>query len=312
MGFSLEMGDTKASAPHQQQQQQQQQGSRFYGQIIRYKGERPVVSHPGLSPIALALGMDELYGGDVWRGTVIEIFAMIIFMVVHCAIVSKCVKQYPPPAYDTNLYIGGGHFLLMGFYIICFAAPSGGHMNPLITWATVTTGHTPVMRGLLYTAAQSVGGFVGALVFDRISPNGLKLAACSIGEMGPKDAFLAETFFSIALLVVAYGIAFDARQGQLFGPILAPLFISATLGLLIWSSGGLAMGYTGAGMNPIMCWAPNVVVGGAAMDNQWVYWAGPAVGALMHAVVYVTIPPHHKAMYEELGDKVEWQDCSGI
>ena len=280
-------------------------GSKFYGQIIRYKGERPLTKEVvGLSKTVLALGADELYYGDVWRGTFIEGFAMLVFMVVHCAIVSKSVTQYPPPSNDTNLYIGGGHFLLLGFYIICFAAPSGGHINPMITWATAATGHTPVMRALLYTAAQAIGGILGAHVFDRISSVGLAKAACSIGKMAPQDAFLAEIFFSTAMLVVAYGIAFDARQGQLFGPILAPLFISATLGLLIWCSGGLTEGYTGAGMNPIMCWAPNAVLGGGAMDHQWVYWAGPAVAALLHAMVYLAIPPHHKAMYEN-GDKSE-------
>jgi len=281
----------------------QSSGSKFYGQIVRYKGERPVVYTTGLSRTALALGVDELYGGDVWRGTLIEIFAMMVFMVVHCAIISKSVTQYPPPGSDTNLYIGIGHFFLLGFFIICFAAPSGGHINPLITWATVTTGHTPVMRGLLYTTAQAIGGILGALIFDRFTHRGahegLQKAVCSIGEMPAGDAFVAEIFFSIALLVVAYGIAFDARQGQIFGPILAPLFISAMLGLLIWCSGGLAKGYTGAGMNPIMCWAPNIVVGGAAMDHQWVYWLGPLVASLMHAAVYLTLPPHHKALYDD-------------
>ena len=288
---TLEAGADKVGSPW---------GSKFYGQIIRYKGERPPTKRVvGLSKVAFALGADELYVGDVWRGTLIEGFAMLVFMVVHCAIVSKSVAQYPPPAHDTGLYIGAGHFLLLGFYIICFAAPSGGHINPLITWATAATGHTPVARALLYTAAQAVGGILGAHVFERISPVGLARAACSIGDMAPTDAFLAEIFFSTALLVVAYGIAFDARQGQLFGPILAPLFISAMLGLLIWCSGGLVKGYTGAGMNPIMCWAPNAVVGGdAMMEHQWVYWAGPAVAALLHAVVYLALPPHHKAMYE--------------
>ena len=279
----------------------QSTGSKFYGQIVRYKGQRPVVRAAGLSRTALALGVDELYGGDVWRGTLIETFAMTVFMVVHCAIVSKCVVQYPPPAADTNLYIGLGHFFLLGFYIICFAAPSGGHINSLITWATVCTGHTPVVRGLMYTAAQATGGILGALIFDRISSESLRLAACSIGDMAATDAFVAEIFFSIALLVVAYGIAFDARQGQIFGPVLAPLFISATVGLLIWCTGGLAKGYTGAGMNPIMCFGPNAVIGGSAMNHQWVYWLGPLVAAVMHAAVYLTVPPHHKHMYEETG-----------
>jgi glycerol uptake facilitator-like aquaporin len=55
---------------------------------------------------------------------------------------------------DVNLYIGVGHFFLLSFFILSFAAASGGHLNPLITWSTCLTGHTPVARTLMYTTAQ--------------------------------------------------------------------------------------------------------------------------------------------------------------
>lgn len=278
-------------------------GSRFYGALVRYHTHRDTAapSREQFSRAAVALGIDELYSGDVYRGTLIEFFATTIFMVVHCGIVAHAVEAYPPPAKDPGLYIGIGHFLLLGFFILCFAAPSGGHMNPLITWATATTGHTPIARALLYTAAQTAGAALGAVVFKAASPGRLALAACHTGALEAGGAFVAETFFSIALLCVAYGTAFDARQGQVFGPILAPFFISAQLGLLIWASGGLAPGYTGAGMNPALCWAPNVVAGGAAdVSPQWVYWLGPFVASVIHAVVYLALPPHHKDLYDAM------------
>jgi glycerol uptake facilitator-like aquaporin len=65
------------------------------------------------------------------------------------------------------------------------------------------------------------------------------------GELSPWRAFLAEVIFSMAMLQVAYGVAFDARQRKIFGPIMAPFIIGATVALLIWASAELVEGYTG-------------------------------------------------------------------
>ena len=133
----------------------------------------------------------------------------------------------------------------MSIFIISFAAPSGGHLNPLISWATCMTGHTTAVRAAFYTCAQVLGSLLGAAAFNAFSPGNIGIATCSPGELNVKATFLAEVFFSVAMLIPAYGIAFDARQGQLFGPILAPIFIGVMIGFLIWASAGLAAGYTG-------------------------------------------------------------------
>ena len=101
-------------------------GSRFYGALVRYHKHRPAPAPArNFSRAAVALGVDELYSGDVYRGSIIEFFATTIFMVVHCGICAHAVEAYPPPGKDPGLYIGFGHFLLLGFFILCFAAPSG-------------------------------------------------------------------------------------------------------------------------------------------------------------------------------------------
>ena len=47
----------------------------------------------------------------------------------------------------------------------------------------------------------------------------------------------------------------DPRQAELFGPVIGPFMVGATLGLVSFASAGVIPGYTGAGMNPARCLA---------------------------------------------------------
>jgi len=126
------------------------------------------------------------------------------------------------------------------------------------------------------------------------------LAGCALGpEMTAHRQLMLEFCFSTFLLSVAYGVAFDARQSRVFGPILAPLCISATIGTCISASGSIAPESTGAMMNPARCFGPALVMGGSNWDHHWVFWIGPFAAAAVNAVVYYIAPPHHKSLYDE-------------
>lgn len=66
---------------------------------------------------------------------------------------------------------------------------------------------------------------------------------------------LNEICSSFVLLFLAYGVGLDPRQALLFGPRLGPLLVGMSLGLVSFSSSGMAPGYTGAQMNPARCFA---------------------------------------------------------
>jgi len=162
------------------------------------------------------------------------------------------------------------------------------------------TGHTSVYRALLYVCAQTAGSAAAAtwmrssLGWDGIT--GSDLAACTKGSLSDGRAFGAEVMFSFALLFVAYGVAFDSRQGQLFGPIVAPLLIGVTLGLLIFSAGGISPPTATSppftpGMNWAMCTGPAFAT--EFEGHEWIYVVGPIVAAGMVAVCFILVPPHH-------------------
>jgi glycerol uptake facilitator-like aquaporin len=252
------------------------------------------------------LGVKELCLPSMWKACLIEAFGMGVFTYAHVAIVSAGLTYSYPP-----LLIGIFHGFLLALFILQFAASSGAHFNSLITFATVTTGHTPFFRGLFYIPSQILGAFIGALCM-KASINKevgitLRLASCNLGDLDVGQGLMIEVFFSFLILFASYGIAFNARQRGIYGPVFVPLFIGLVLCLVIFSSASLAPPpFTGAGANPSLCFGCTAALSlyeeigrTLAFENHWVYWVGPGIAAIIHAILYLVAPPHHHVLYEE-------------
>lgn len=130
-----------------------------------------------------------------------------------------------------------------------------------------------------------------ALGWEGVSPH--RMAMCSFGSLTTTGAFVSEFMFTFALLFIAYGIAFEPRQGALFGPIAAPLFIGSMLGLILFASAGNSTlpGYA-PGMNWAICVGPEVAMG-ASTPGFHVYFTGPLLASFLHALLFIGAPPHH-------------------
>jgi hypothetical protein len=53
-------------------------------------------------------------------------------------------------SYGTNqigAYVGISNIVLLSLFIYATAAPTGGHINPMITWTTIWCGLCPLARG---------------------------------------------------------------------------------------------------------------------------------------------------------------------
>ena len=180
---------------------------------------------------------------------------------------------------------------------MAIAPGSGGHINPLITFATMVCGLTGFSRGILYLTGQTVGAALAGGILRGIF--GLKRAAefkgggCirDPGTVTAQQALLLETVSSFALLILAFGLALDPRQRELFGPIGGPLAVGSSLGLVSFASAGLVPGYTGASMNPGRCFA--FAIARRSFDDQWIWWIGPFCGAWLQAIIYRIAPPYH-------------------
>lgn len=87
-----------------------------------------------------------------------------------------------------------------------------------------------------------------------------------------------EIVMTFGLVYTVYATAVDPNKGKV--GIIAPIAIGFIVGANILAGGP----FTGASMNPAVSFGPALV--GWSWADQWVYWAGPLIGAGLAGVVY--------------------------
>ncbi|HEX9615657.1 MAG TPA: MIP/aquaporin family protein [Bacteroidota bacterium] len=175
------------------------------------------------------------------------------------------------------------HGLVLAVMITATAAISGGHVNPAVTLGALSAGKIDVKNALGYIVAQCLGGLVAAYVLLMAVPSDA-LHAVNFGTpaLGPNisvvQGLVAEIVLTFFLMFAVYGTAMDRRAPKMGG-----LFIGLTVTLDILVGGPI----TGAAMNPARHLGPALV--GGSMDNLWLYWVGPIIGAVLAALVYKNV-----------------------
>ena len=164
------------------------------------------------------------------------------------------------------------HGLAFGLLVFAMGGISGGHLNPVLTFAVVITRRMTVTRGLLYLAAQLLGAVVGAVLLKLALPAGVSVAL-GVPALGPKvtgeAALVVEGVLAFSLVAV-----FMASVGKGSAPVVVGLM--TTLGRLF----GTAL--TGAPMNPALAFGVGVAAG--VWTSHWVWWVGPLLGSALAAL----------------------------
>ena len=192
-----------------------------------------------------------------------------------------------------NLGIGFvGVALAFGLTVLTMAFAighiSGCHLNPAISIGLVTARRFPASELPAYIVAQVLGAIAGSGVLYLIasgkpgfsltggfasngyadhSPGGYSLLAC----------FVAEALLTAFFLLVILG-ATDERAPKGFAPI------AIGLGLTLIHLIGIPV--TNLSVNPARSTGPAVFVGGWALQQLWLFWVAPIVGAAIAGVVY--------------------------
>jgi len=160
------------------------------------------------------------------------------------------------------------------------------------------TGHTSVYRGLSYILSQVVGATLGSCLMRFMNDTHADAQAeidditglCSRGDVGIMPAFVAEVMCFYILVNIAYGVAIDPRQGKLFGPIVAPMFVSCVPPTIGYSVSRLGNGF-GPGMNWANCIGSSVAAGHFSLD-LFLYPVAHTLAACAATYLYMVHPPH--------------------
>jgi len=168
---------------------------------------------------------------------------------------------------------------------------SGCHLNPAVSVGLVVGKRFPISELWAYVIAQVAGAIVAAAVLYLIasgkpgfdlaagfasngyaahSPGGYSLAACLISEV----------VLTFMFLMIILG-ATDRRAPQGFAPI------AIGFGLTLIHLIGIPV--TNLSVNPARSTGPALFVGGWAIEQLWLFWVAPILGAAMAGIAYQII-----------------------
>lgn len=193
----------------------------------------------------------------------------------------------------TLVVIGGGAGIASGNDIVAVALAnglaigvmvsnlghiSGGHFNPAITLGFVLARRITAPLAAVYWVAQLAGAVAGALILRAIFPGeaGLGSVPHAAGVTEWK-ALLVEAVLTFFLVWTVWATAVDPRGA--FKSV-AGLAIGLAITMDVFVGGPV----TGAAMNPGRAFGPELVQN--SWGEAWVYYLGPAVGAVVAALLY--------------------------
>jgi aquaporin Z len=170
---------------------------------------------------------------------------------------------------------------------------SGGHLNPAVSVGLMLSQRFPAREVPGYMAAQVLGAILGAGVLYLIAsgragfvPGGF--ASNGYGEHSPGGysllaGFCAEVVFTGMFMFIILGVT-DSRAPQGF----APLTIGLAVALINWA--GIPV--TNLSINPARSAGTAVFADGWALQQLWLFWVAPILGAAIAGVVYPFIAGH--------------------
>ena len=168
---------------------------------------------------------------------------------------------------------------------------SGGHFNPAVSIGLWAAGRFPANRLLPYAAAQVLGGAAGAGVLYLIASGGPGFslaggfasngyAAHSPGGYTMAAALVCEVVMTAMFLVIILGTTHDR----------APVgFAGLAIGLGLTLIHLISIPVTNTSVNPARSTATALVAGGWAIQQLWLFWLAPLVGAAAAGLLHRTL-----------------------
>jgi len=165
---------------------------------------------------------------------------------------------------------------------------SGAHFNPAVTIGLYAGGRFPIRDVVPYILAQVLGGIAGAAILYVIATGhaGFDMAGGfasngygdhSPGHYGLMACAVSEVVMTFGFLFVILGSTHgSAPKG--FAPI--------AIGLCLTLIHLISIPITNTSVNPARSLGPALFEGGWAIQQLWLFWTAPFVGAILAGVVY--------------------------
>ncbi|MHB8255326.1 MAG: MIP/aquaporin family protein [Acidiferrobacter sp.] len=212
---------------------------------------------------------DFLESSHEWRRLFSEAWGTFLLVVVAAG--SVVVGAWSHGAISLSMMVIAPGLMVMAI-IYFMGAVGGAHLNPAVTLAFAVRRNFPWKRVPGYIIAQFVGGTAAAL-FLRAMFGTVGLLGATVPGKGISDfkALFMEVLLTTGLVSVILGTASGARN---IGSNAA-----LAVGGYIALAGLWAAPISGASMNPVRSFAPDLVRGN--LSTCWIYIVGPLIGAMI-------------------------------
>ena len=168
---------------------------------------------------------------------------------------------------------------------------SGCHLNPAVTVGLVVGGRFKSSEAIPYMIAQVIGAVVAAALLYLIASGkaGFDLAGGlasngyaehSPGGYSLVSGFVTEVVMTFMFLMIILGST-DERAPAGFAPI--------AIGLALTLIHLISIPVTNTSVNPARSTGPALIVGSWALDQLWLFWVAPLIGAALGGVGYRAI-----------------------
>ena len=165
---------------------------------------------------------------------------------------------------------------------------SGCHLNPAVTIGLVAGGRFPAGEAVPYIIVQVLGAIAGAGILFMIASGkagfdvSAGFASNGYGEHSPGQyslgaALICEVVMTFFFLLIILG----STHGK--APVgFAPIAIGLALTLIHL----ISIPVTNTSVNPARSTGPALLVGGLALQQVWLFWIAPVIGALAAGGIY--------------------------
>ena len=227
------------------------------------------------------IGMNELTSAANVRAYAAEFLATMLFVLVGTGTVIA-VGGFSHGDLASLVAIALAHGLGIGMMVYAVANISGGHLNPAVTLGMIVTKNVKIAPGVAYIVAQMAGAVVATglwyvILFNSVGES-VQFGAHGVNgsALGEGGALVLEIILTFVLVAVIFATAVSKKG---FG-IMAPLAIGLTIALIHL----VAVPLTGASVNPARTFGPALISN--AFDGFWLYILGPAIGAVLAAMLW--------------------------
>ena len=163
---------------------------------------------------------------------------------------------------------------------------SGCHLNPAVSAGLVAGGRFKAAELPHYIIAQVIGAILAALVIRCIASGAEGyaggLASNGFAEHSPHGYSMVAALVTEIVMTAAFLFIIMGSTDKRAPAGLAPLAIGFTLALIHM----ISIPVTNTSVNPARSTGPALLEGGIALDQLWLFWLAPIVGAVIGALVY--------------------------